>query len=166
MSFQGSSRNPVMVSVVLLALTTVAAGQQAATESTEARLLQLEKEVVRFREENQRQRIEIASQSSVLQTLLSQRQPSADTSVLPSAHGHSSVAQEVEVEPADELWPLAPGMGQWQLRLHRLETNVDQLQDSLSVSLLDREWSATITGALIGEMIFSEQRPVIHRPLC
>lgn len=161
MSFQGSSRNPVMVSVVLLALTTVAAGQQAATESTEARLLQLEKEVVRFREENQRQRIEIASQSSVLQTLLSQRQPSADTSVLPSAHGHSSVAQEVEVEPADELWPLAPGMGQWQLRLHRLETNVDQLQDSLSVSLLDREWSATITGALIGEMIFSEQRPVI-----
>ena len=38
---------------------------------------------------------------------------------------------------------------------------VDESIDSLSVDLLDKEWSATITGAMIGEMIFAEQRAVI-----
>jgi hypothetical protein len=160
-AFQGNSRNPMMAMVVLLALATAAAGQEKAAESTEARLLHLEQEVLRLREENQRQRVEIASQFSVLQTLHPEQSRSGEPAApLPSYH-HSSISRDGQEDSGRLPWPLSPDTAQWDLRLQRLETNFDRLQDNLSVSLLDREWSGTITGELIGEMIFSEQRPVI-----
>jgi hypothetical protein len=160
-AFQGYSRKLVMASLALLVLTTAGSGQQTSAESSEARLSQLEQDLVRLREENRRQRLENESQSYALQTLLSGQSPSGVPLAIPSAYRESTSDQGVPVGQGDEMSPFPSDTAQMHFRIQRLETNVDQLQDSLSVSLLDKEWSATVTGALIGEMIFSEQRPVI-----
>ena len=152
MAVRAQLRKLVLASTAFLALAGVASGDPP--ESVEVRLSQLEREVTQLREENRRQRFELESQSHKAPTLLSEQMLSSEPAAIPAAYDRFSSSQYVLAIPVDELQRLSSDIKQTQFSLQHLESRVDQFGDSLTVSLLDKEWSATVTGALIGEMIF------------
>ena len=153
------SRITTLASAVLLATVTLASGAQP--PSVETRLQQLEQEVFQLREENRRQQFEIESRSQGFPTLLFAQIPSSDPVAIPAVYDDFSSSPNVPSESIDEFQRLATDIEQTKLSFQRLQSKVDQLGDAMTVSLLNKQWSATVTGAMIGEMIFSEQRPVI-----
>ncbi len=154
--------------LALLAFAAVARGGYPG--SVESRLQQLEQEVVRLREENRQQQLELESQALRGSVFLPDRAPSNAAVAIPTAYDELSPIEVTPPPPpppppprnrGDSLQQLASDVEETRLTLQRLETKVDQLGDNMTVSLLDKQWSATITGAMIGEMICSEQRPII-----
>lgn len=141
-----------LLSIVFVAAAEVASGDVSAPLSVEERLWQLEQEVARLRE-NRRQGPSEFRQSDAC--------PTRQSVALTTSDIDPASSQRDPTIHGEELGRLSSNVSQLQLSLQRLETELDQIGDSLSVSLLDKEWSATITGAMIGEMIFAEQRPVI-----
>lgn len=148
-----------LLACILLA--TPAHGNDSQEVSLEARLEQLTTEVNQLREyvrNSQHQPLFRTSDSGSLAWGESLIEDPLQSRV--SGQGPSP-APSLSASTVDGLEQLAAEMSEMRLSIQRIDSRVDQYDDGLSVSLLDKEWSATVTGALIGEMIFSEQRPVI-----
>jgi hypothetical protein len=155
------SRTPVLALVAFLALPAVTNAEEGESASVQFRLQQLEEEVAQLREENRRQRLQHALQVHDAPSQLPTQTLSDGSVALPAAFFESPAAQHAPASGADQVQRLAFDKDEIQFTVERLEAKIDQIGYSPTVSLLDKEWSATVTGAMIGEMIFAQQRPVL-----
>ena len=64
--------------------------------------------------------------------------------------------REDDAGPHDEAEMMETGAA-----LEKVETELEDLRKMLTVTSRDKDWSVTVFGSLIGEIIFAEQRPVI-----
>ncbi|MGI9471681.1 MAG: hypothetical protein ACR2NZ_09135 [Rubripirellula sp.] len=145
--------------VAWIVVAAVASGDDGQQESVEAKLERLTKEVDELREYVNRSPNEPFLQTSDASGPIWQAALIEDP--LPLSGPELAASPTPSADSVDRIQRMAAEMSDMRFSMQRINARIDQYEDGLTVSLLNKEWSATVTGALIGEMIFSEQRPVI-----
>ena len=81
----------------------------------------------------------------------------------PANHHYTSYYAEPAADPAEAMLQLGAGMEQLQTGMEQLGAGVEELGKNLTVTTADKQHGSKIAlfGALTGEMVFAEARPVL-----